>query len=364
MKNNNNNKTVSYIALISLTMFIQGCSMPTFFSSKKKEKVTDEQKIDPINQIEFQYERFSNIRPVMDFYASSVKSVDEVAIKANKLYRKTVNYIDNYKIKTAHNDKDFFIIQNKFMGNNPDQIRKIKAKLPDFEQLILQDYYVQVRTLIAKALTLKPKINNMMTELNELMISENIDKTLMPLVNEEIQLARNQMNYCTTMLDEFQRIYNHIHILYPDAITVEAMMVLEQQEALKRMAMQPPPVKQPINNALDTQPEMQKKPPAATTELEKHHQWIKAQPGTNFMLQLMATTSEDKLKKFIKQYNIKKQAHYFKTDRDGENWYCLVYGNFSSREAAESGKRKLHWRLRKNKPWLRTVESAQQTIID
>jgi len=80
----------------------------------------------------------------------------------------------------------------------------------------------------------------------------------------------------------------------------------------------------------------------------------------NYTIQLLGTTSESTVRKFMQRTGIRDMASYYKTERkDGEPWYILTYGKYNSRTAAVDAIADLPSDVAKHQPWPRTDESMQ-----
>ncbi len=80
----------------------------------------------------------------------------------------------------------------------------------------------------------------------------------------------------------------------------------------------------------------------------------------NYTIQLLGTTSESTVRKFMRRTGISDMASYYKTERsNGEPWYILTYGKYSSRRAAVDAIADLPSDVAKHQPWPRTNKSMQ-----
>jgi len=79
------------------------------------------------------------------------------------------------------------------------------------------------------------------------------------------------------------------------------------------------------------------------------------QPDSNFTIQLMATGSESALKQFIQDNGLHNSAIYYKTQRDGKDWFTLIQGSFESHMQAHNAIKKLAPSLQAAKPWAKSI---------
>ena len=88
--------------------------------------------------------------------------------------------------------------------------------------------------------------------------------------------------------------------------------------------------------------------------------WYGSQPASNFVVQILGTSSEANAQAFVKEQG--GEYRYFKKVLNGKPLYVITYGNFSSRAAADSAIKALPAKVQAGKPWPRTVASVQQEL--
>lgn len=98
-----------------------------------------------------------------------------------------------------------------------------------------------------------------------------------------------------------------------------------------------------------------------TSSKWKTEAWIQSRPSGNLTLQLIALGSPAAVQKFITDNRIGNQAAYFKTIKNGKTFYAVIYGDFSTRRAANDASVILANSL-KLKPWARSFSSIQKLI--
>jgi outer membrane protein assembly factor BamD len=90
--------------------------------------------------------------------------------------------------------------------------------------------------------------------------------------------------------------------------------------------------------------------------------WLMAQGPELFTIQVLGTENEALLRQQIKNGGLTNKVAYYKKSRDGIAWYSLVYGSYTSRDAAVSASQSLPSSLRKNKPWIRKIGDIQASL--
>jgi DamX protein len=76
---------------------------------------------------------------------------------------------------------------------------------------------------------------------------------------------------------------------------------------------------------------------------------------SNYSVQLMAAQNSQQVTEFIDQYQLKGHVHTYSTQRDGQTWYVLTYGDYPNSKAAQSAIQALPSKLQKLQPWVRNV---------
>lgn len=88
--------------------------------------------------------------------------------------------------------------------------------------------------------------------------------------------------------------------------------------------------------------------------------WYAGQPTSNYVVQILGTSSEASAQNFVKEQG--GEYRYFKKVLNGKPLYVITYGSFGSRDAALSAIKALPAKVQAGKPWPRTVASVQQEL--
>ena len=91
----------------------------------------------------------------------------------------------------------------------------------------------------------------------------------------------------------------------------------------------------------------------------KGQDWIAAQDPRQFTVQLIGFGSEMSAVRFIHDNHLESQAAYYSTMRSGQPWFAVIYGQFSSRDAAHQALERLPSSLRSASPWIRSFRDIQ-----
>lgn len=111
--------------------------------------------------------------------------------------------------------------------------------------------------------------------------------------------------------------------------------------------------------AAPTEPETGKEPPGGP----RREDWLLKQPGSQYSLQLLGTRHEQSVFDYMKQNQLDPaRCAYYRGSFKGGEWYVLIYGVFPGRQAALDARANLPARVRKDRPWPRSLASVQAAI--
>ena len=88
--------------------------------------------------------------------------------------------------------------------------------------------------------------------------------------------------------------------------------------------------------------------------------WIKQQNKNHFTLQLLGTHQKSTLPLYLEKFNLKNNAAIFKTKRNGEDWFTLIYGHYPTKSAAQTAAQQLPKGM--SPPWIRSFASVQPSL--
>lgn len=126
----------------------------------------------------------------------------------------------------------------------------------------------------------------------------------------------------------------------------------------------PSPVTKPLAATAPTVSETIK-PDENKTEVvfSKAEQLLIDTKSSAFVVQLFGSYSEKSAQTFIQENKAKaKQLLSYQTVHQGKPWFVVISGPFESREAAKRSVEKLPATLRKQQPWVRSIEPVQVLI--
>ncbi|MCF6323093.1 MAG: outer membrane protein assembly factor BamD [Gammaproteobacteria bacterium] len=100
----------------------------------------------------------------------------------------------------------------------------------------------------------------------------------------------------------------------------------------------------------------------ASSKTIRDTDWLMSQGPQLFTIQLLGTENEALLRQQIKNGGLTSKVAYYKKNRDDIAWFSLIYGSYTSRDAALTASQSLPASLRKNKPWIRKIGDIQASL--
>ncbi|WP_162473674.1 SPOR domain-containing protein [Serratia microhaemolytica] len=88
---------------------------------------------------------------------------------------------------------------------------------------------------------------------------------------------------------------------------------------------------------------------------------LRTAPKSHYTLQLAASREADDLEQIAEQYALGNYLVY-QTERNGQQWFVLVYGQFKNNNDAKQGVRSLPEPLQAKSPWARRLSQVQQEL--
>ncbi len=90
--------------------------------------------------------------------------------------------------------------------------------------------------------------------------------------------------------------------------------------------------------------------------------WILEQMPSDWTIQMLAFSDEAKVRDFIDDHGLHRNAAYFAEKREDAIIYKLIYGAYPNKEAANSARSGFTAALREHGPWLRPIQAVQSVI--
>lgn len=100
----------------------------------------------------------------------------------------------------------------------------------------------------------------------------------------------------------------------------------------------------------------------STTNVLGQHKWIKSRPKNHFTLQLIAVSNEATAQAYLNSRKDLSEIHFFQNKKNSRIWFSIIYGDFSSKQAAEQKMAKMPTSIKSTKPWLRSFGDIQRGL--
>lgn len=92
--------------------------------------------------------------------------------------------------------------------------------------------------------------------------------------------------------------------------------------------------------------------------------WLFDRNPKHFTLQVLASRNGLAVANYYKDRGLEGAGHILAYQKEGQQWYVLVYGDYASHEAADAAAQSLAQRLKdNNKPWSRSMVGLQQMVL-
>jgi len=91
--------------------------------------------------------------------------------------------------------------------------------------------------------------------------------------------------------------------------------------------------------------------------------WVANQNPAYYTLQLASSTNQGLIEKYYTENALYGKAGYYRSQREGEYWYALVYGTYPSVSDAKEAINHLPPGLKKWSPWVRNISSIHKLMV-
>ncbi|MFN2349804.1 MAG: SPOR domain-containing protein, partial [Thioalkalivibrio sp.] len=106
--------------------------------------------------------------------------------------------------------------------------------------------------------------------------------------------------------------------------------------------------------------------PAATPRTEvtglQDATWLAQQPATHYTIQILGLGELQALRNYARDQSLAGEMAWFRTQRNDQDWFVLISGNYPDAEAARAAIASLPAEVRRNQPWIRSFGSIQQAM--
>lgn len=92
-------------------------------------------------------------------------------------------------------------------------------------------------------------------------------------------------------------------------------------------------------------------------------QWVSELMPTKYTLQLASSKNKNLIQKYYTDNNLQNKAGFYSSLRQGERWYALVFGSYSTVSDAKRAFKDIPTDLRKWSPWVRKIKDIHQITV-
>jgi septal ring-binding cell division protein DamX len=91
--------------------------------------------------------------------------------------------------------------------------------------------------------------------------------------------------------------------------------------------------------------------------------WVTELEPSKYTLQLASSKSKKLIEKYYTDNNLQNKAGYYSSMRQGERWYALVFGSYSTVSKAKIAFKDIPANLRKWSPWVRKIKDIHSITV-
>jgi len=104
------------------------------------------------------------------------------------------------------------------------------------------------------------------------------------------------------------------------------------------------------------------RPAATSASGGRGADWILAQPGARFTLQLVSLSSAERARSYVSDQPAANAFATYRLMRNGQLFHVVVYGSFATRAEATTAAGRLPRSVGNVQPWVRTFAQVQQSV--
>jgi DamX protein len=90
--------------------------------------------------------------------------------------------------------------------------------------------------------------------------------------------------------------------------------------------------------------------------------WLAQQSASHYTIQILGLSELQALRNYARDQSLEGDVAWFRTQRNNQDWFVLVAGNYPDAEAARAAIARLPAEVRRNQPWVRSFGSIQQAM--
>lgn len=90
---------------------------------------------------------------------------------------------------------------------------------------------------------------------------------------------------------------------------------------------------------------------------------ILSRQDARYTIQLVSSTSKERIRKYFAEHNLDDRAGYFTYQKEGKDWYSIVYGTYTTVVEANEAIALMDENLRKWNPWVRNISTIKDLTM-
>ncbi len=199
----------------------------------------------------------------------------------------------------------------------------------------------------------RQKVKVSWTGKEKILTETQVNVTSDTYINLILNVGMQTDTWTVTIIDPLLNIESNtisFDVISPEKKKIPAPNKIAKKEQTKAKV---------TTNKLKTEPESRIKPVLNNGLYGQN--WIKQQNKNHFTLQLLGTHQKSTLPVYLNKFSLKNDAAVFKTNRDGKDWFTLIYGHYSTKSAAQNAAKQLPKGV--TKPWIRSFASILPSLI-
>ena len=201
-----------------------------------------------------------------------------------------------------------------------------------------------------------------------------------PIVEPDLEIVSSAEPVIANMAESpqpaaLERVDTERAVIAPDGIGVAVVPVSEARSSSSSPAASPtraatPPTLAATRPAPATTVSPAAMPAAASPRQQNglgasaFERQLLAAPAESFTLQILGASSEANVQAYVERNGggLRQTLGYYRSQRGGEPWFIVAYGEFTTREQADATLNRLPQALSAAGPWVRPIAAAQAEI--
>ncbi|MDF3054233.1 MAG: hypothetical protein K0Q74_140 [Gammaproteobacteria bacterium] len=102
--------------------------------------------------------------------------------------------------------------------------------------------------------------------------------------------------------------------------------------------------------------------PNASGAFTSEEQRLLTLPSDHYTIQVLGSYSERDITSYINKHDLGGKVAYYRTSRDGRDWYVVLYSSYKTSTEAKAAISGLPAEIQKQKPWVKLLGSVQEDI--